>query len=229
MANEQVDTRQFNAMCHQLATLSAQKFDKVVVSEVKSVLSQTVKNTPAIKVGKTVSRHRTALYSAQPASMYLPKHSYKHGTRLTKNGYVTYYLKNRYPDALWSEISARRAARLRAVLAARGLAQKSWDQIAEKLGVTLDIPNYVRRATPSDGGTYDNVSARQEKSDRRILIEITNAQPTVNIPQVGGARALERAVKGRIKFFEQNANRAVFGDVKKIATAYPGFKMKLAA
>src|SRR4051812_24798372 len=111
MANEKVDTRQFNAMCHQLSALSAVKFSTIVKSEVKSVLSQAVKNTPAIKVGATRARHAAALFSAQPATLYLPKYGYKHGTRLTKNGYVVYYLKNHYPDALWASIKSNRARR----------------------------------------------------------------------------------------------------------------------
>lgn len=228
MANAQVDTTSFNTMCRDLSNLTAVKHQKVIKSEIRSVLTATVKYTPAIKVGKTRARHAAALFTSQPATLYLPKHRYKLGSRsFSKNGFTVYYLKNRYPDQLWNAIVSARKRKLTAILGARGLAQKSWDQIAEILGLTLAIPNYVRAAVPTSGRQYKNVSATTNSNPAQFQINIANAQPTVNLPRVGGARALERAISGRVKFFERNCKNAIFGDMKTVAKAYPGLQLSL--
>lgn len=217
-----VDTRQFNAMCEQLSKLTAVKYDKVVRAEVGKVLEKALEFTPSLSVGKVKARFASARFSSQPSGMYSPKNR---RAVPTKNGYIVYYLGNRYPDALWSVMDARRRTHLAAVLAAKGLAKKSWLQIADLLGINIKAPVYVAAAVASDGKQYMNVTAATKHSKSSIVIEFSNSQPTVNIPRVGGARALERAIQGRIKFFDKNASLAVFADIKKQAKAYPGLKL----
>lgn len=216
-----IDTRNFNAMVRELSRKADVPSEEVLVHEVGRVLEAAVEFTPALQVSKLRSRSESARFSSQPASLYSPKRG-RHGVKLTKNGFITYYLENRYPNALWSAIAARRKASLAAKLRARGLAKKSWWEIARALGITIKVPSYVTAAVPTTGKTYDNVSVSLSRSAGKLQITIENAQPTVNL--IGGARALQRAIDGRTKFFIQNVGRGVFDDVAKIVRKYPGMK-----
>ncbi len=220
-----IDTSKFNAMVRELARKANAPDDEILSYEVGKVLEATVQFTPALQVSKLRSRTEAALFSMQPASLYTPKRG-RRSVKISKNGFIAYYLQNRYPNALWSAISARRKASLARALRARGLAKKSWWEIARLLGITIKVPNYVPIAVASSGRSYPgNVSAKRLRPAAKLQITIENAQPTVNIPQVGGARALQRAIDGRTKFFIQNVGRGVFDDVAKIAKKYPGVKV----
>lgn len=220
-----IDTSKFNAMIRELSRKAEVPDDQVLVHEIGKVLEATIANTPALKVSKLRARTEAALFSAQPASLYSPKRG-RRGVSLTKNGFIPYYLRNRYPDALWNAIAARRTASLRRALKARGLAKKSWWEIAKALGLTIAVPGYVTSAIPSTGRTYQgNTKVSVARASAKLQIKIENAQPTVNLPTVGGTRALQRAIDGRTKFFIQNIGRGVFNDLEKIAKKYPGMKV----
>lgn len=225
MATAKVDTRQFKAMCEQLAAITAKNHTDVLESEVGKVLEGAIRYTKSAKVSRLKNRHDTATFSTQPATLYAPKHGRK-GVNISGRGDVKYYLLNRYPNLLWSAITTRRRARLLAQLRARGLSKKSWLTIAQRLGIKLDdVPGYVPRAIATTGREYpDNIIARKGATKKRAAIAFTNAQPTVNA--IGGERALKGAIAGRVKFFNKNAEKSVFADVKRIAKAYPGMKIQ---
>lgn len=229
MTPAKVDTSAFNAMCKTGARLSAVPYDVFVRSEVGKVMEAAVKFTPAIQVQKARMQHESAQFSSQPASMYSPKSKGPRNIKTNKKGggYIVYYLGNRYPNQLWGAMSGRRRAKLARILGARGLAKKSWLRIAEELGIAIKAPGFVRKAIATTQKQYPDISTRVQKSQSQIRIDITNAQPTVNIPRVGGAKALRLAISGRVKFYEQNVMRLVFNDVAKIAKAYPGIKAHL--
>lgn len=196
--------------------------DEVLVHEVGKVIEAAAEFTPALQVSKLKARREAALFSSQPASLYSPKRS-RRGVKITKNGFIAYYLRNRYPNALWSAIAARRKASLARAIKARGLAKKSWWEIANALGITITVPSYVTKAVASTGRDYaGNVAVKLFRTKGKLGITITNSQPTVNA--IGGARALQRAIDGRTKFFIQNVAHGVFKDVAQIARKYPGMK-----
>ncbi len=235
MSVSTVNTSQFNAFCQQISILSAQPYVKVVKSEVTAVLNMTIKNTPALVKAKVDNHFGFAFYTSQPASLYAP--TSREGIRWryekakkTKKGFLKYNLiEKRYPDALWTAIKQRREAHYHRILAAKGLAKASWVKIAAAIGIKVERPAYVDAAVAVTGRTYDDTSVSQSTNSSSVQILITNSQPTVNVPQVGGERALNRAITGRIKYFERNANHAVFADVAKIAAAYPGLKIAVPA
>jgi hypothetical protein len=220
MARENVNTAQFNAMCQQLSMLTAVSPTKVVRSEVGKVLEKTLEYTRSASAGKI--KHRYDEFVPMGIDAFSPKHTRRFGN--LRGGNLIYYMGNRYPPALWSALRARRASLIKRKLAARGLAKRSWLEIANMLGITIKFPGYVASATPQTGQTYNNVSANEQTTKTGVSISIENAQPTVNA--IGGGRALSRAIQGRIKYFEKNAEHAVFADVAKIAKAYPGIKVK---
>jgi hypothetical protein len=219
-----IDTSRFNAMVRELGRKASVPPERALLYEVGKVIEGAMNFTPSAQVGRLRSRHDAALFSSQPASLYSPRRGRSKAT-LTKNGFITYYLQNRYPNALWNKIQAARKARLAAAIRARGLAKQSWLEIAKALGVTINVPGYVQSAIASTGQKYSNVSVRLSRSNGRLQITIENSQPTVNLPQVGGARALQRAIDGRTRFFVQNLGREVFNDMAQIAKKYPGMKV----
>ncbi len=231
MSVSTVDTSQFNAFCQQLSILSAQPYVKVVQSEVAAVLNMTVKNTPALVKSRVDNHFGFAFYTSQPASLYAPtsregiRYRYEKAKK-TKKGFLKYNLiEYRYPEALWEAIKQRREAHYHRILAAKGLAKQSWVRIAAAIGIKVERPAYVDAAVSVTGQTYNDTSASQSTNSSSVQILITNSQPTVNVPQVGGERALKRAIAGRISYFQRNANHAVFASVAQIARAYPGLQI----
>lgn len=220
MADEKVNTGQFNAMCEQLSKLAATPHLKVVRSEVGSVLEKASEYTRKASAGKIRSRYQD--FVPMGMDSYSPKSVRRYGGNLRGNNLV-YYMQNKYPNELWNALKARRRLLVERTLAARGLAKKSWLEIAEALGIQIDVPDYVRSAMPKTGKQYTNAKVKQTISKDKIQIDISTAQPTVNA--IGGAGALARAMKGRIQYFNRNAEHAVFADVKRIAKAYPGLKL----
>ncbi len=220
-----VNTDKFNAICRQISNLSGASYEQVVKAEVGKVLEAAIKFTPALKIGKIRARFANAEYSQQPPGLYSPKTARSGDIKLSKNGSIKYFLGNRYPNALWRAIQKRRKDRLASIIGARGLAQQSWLKIAVALGIKIDHPAYVDKAIASTGKNYIDTSAKKFANAEVCRILVENAQPTVNA--IGGGRALQRALAGRVKFFEQNVAHAVFSDISKIARAYPGLAVKV--
>lgn len=234
MAREKVDTSAFNAMCQQASQLSAVPYEPFVRNEVGRIMEKAIDNTRAADPARPQRDFDEAVFTAQPASLYQPRFVPKGGrhvfTSKKGNVLVKYFLWNRYPDALWSGIERRRIESVQRKKRARGLAKQSWLRIAQQLEVPIKAPAYVERAIPVSGIEHpENTAVAVEKSPTRVFITIENAQPTVQSPQVGGSRALQLAINGRVKFFQENFQRLVFSDLRKIAAKYPGLKIDTSA
>lgn len=223
MAESKVETRFFTTMCGTLSRTLAQKYEDVLQAEVGKVLEKALSDTPSAKAERLKREYANSKFTEQPPSLYTPKYGRKH-VRLTKRGKILYNLSyNYHSDELWNRITQRRLANLAKKLGARGLAKKSWLKIAQALGLSVKAPGYVDNATPVTGRQYDDTSARKQNTSDGINITLTNAQPTINT--IGGARILQAAIDGRVKFFLQNMKRRVFEDVAKTAAKYPGIKV----
>jgi hypothetical protein len=108
-------------------------------------------------------------------------------------------------------------------LGARGLSKKTWVQLAATLGQTLKVPKFVENAKPQNGKNYGlQVSSSSSKTKDNLSITIENHQPTVVGPGIDGAKILNMALAGRVKFFEDNLKRKLFNDLAKAAKRYPG-------
>lgn len=222
-----VDTTKFNAMLAQLSSkVAGANYADVVAAEVGKVLEATIKYTPALKVEKVRQRYDSAEYTQQLPSLYTPTSKsgqrYRSKVKLSKSGAIKYYLGNRYPAQLWARIAAARKKRLQRVLRARGLAKRSWLALAEQLGLSIKAPQYVARAQAVTGKTYQDTSVKAVANRKQAYVTLTNSQPTVNA--IGGGRALQRAIDGRVKYFERSVQLRVFDDMKKVAKQYPGIR-----
>lgn len=234
MASSSVDTRSFSQMCRQLSRMSAVPYKQVLTHEVGRVLEKALEYTPAAKRPPIIERWATAEFSAQPDTLYTPQTAAGRAGRArakrSKSGKLKYFLFNRYPDSLYNQIQNRRLESLKRKLRAIGLSKQSWLRLAEQLGVAIRAPAYVRAAVPRSGVIHpENTSVKVVESEKGISITTTNAQPTVNLPTVGGLRAFIAAIAGREKFFLKSISLRVFNDIAKIARQYPGMKVNPAA
>ncbi len=228
--NATVNTAAFTAMVEQLAGLSAAKLRDVLNAEVTSVLNKTIKNTKIAKAGRIKARQRNQEVTMQPASIYKPKHPERRKLFSTKAGrgnLLKYDLQNfRYPAQLWQEIKARRATSLAKKLKAVGLARKSWWLIGKALNLAVEGGRFTGAVAVTGKEYPENITVARSQSEEKIGIKFSNSQPTVQLPQVGGAGALKRAIAGRISYFNRNANKAVFAETARIAAAYKGITVR---
>lgn len=222
-AQVKVDTRAFRQMCRELAAKAKVPDETVLVAEVGKVLEGAARNTKAGSKAKIASRFKNATFSMQPSDMYSPK-SGRTGVNVSANGFIPYYLRNRYPDNLWALMSARRNASFAAAIAAIGLSKRSWFEIAKRLGLTISVPAYAKKAVASTGKDYpENISIKIERGNGKLQISFFNSQPTVN--KIGGARALQVAIDGRVKGFLVSLSKGTFTSAAKIAAKYPGIRI----
>lgn len=207
-------------MCLDLAHKVDALPEDVMREEIGKVLEKTIENTAAADVSKIRQHSENARFTLMPATLYTPR-----GRRPRKliGGKVLYDLTRRYPPQLWAAIQKVRAVDLANRIAARGLAKQSWLRIAEKWGINVTVPGYVRKAVPTSKKQYDDESARVTRMPNELTYELENSQPTVNA--IGGAKALQSAVDGRTEFFHVNMAHGVFDDMANIAKKYPGIKI----
>jgi hypothetical protein len=140
----------------------------------------------------------------------------------------------RWSDKRWAQFQAMEAERLafeKELLAqlpklrgSRGTTKQSWVQIADNLGIQLKaVPDYVRKAVPFHGPRVDGVG-RKFQNANEFFIELENRNQIL-IGRMDGAGMLQRAVSGRIKFFETNMAKGAFNDIAKAIKKYPGIAM----
>lgn len=140
----------------------------------------------------------------------------------------------KWSDARWAAFQAMEAerveyertllAQLPAIRKSRGATKASWVQIADDLGIELKaVPSYVRSAIPRPGPRKDGTGRKFQSADQ-FFIELQNANQIL-IGRLDGAGMLQRAVSGRIKFFETNMAKGAFNDIAKTIKKYPGVSM----
>ena len=209
-----VDTTQFDQMIGELSAVCGSPPDEVLREEVGRVLSQAIKNTDAADVSKIKQHSANAKFTVMPASLYRPKRGRSTG------GKVVYNLSRRYPPSLWAAIQKARAIDLKRRLAARGLAKQSWYKLGLLLGLAVEAPDYVKKAVATTGKIYQDEQAQATKGQASNVITIETNQPTLNA--IGGDKALERAMDGRVGYFYKNVSKDVFDSMWTAAKKYPG-------
>jgi hypothetical protein len=119
-----------------------------------------------------------------------------------------------------------------------GLAQQSWVQIADSLGIRLETVRgggslsaaaiaKARAAIAFNGRAHRNGLSRREGSQRRLVLSLINRYPRAR--KIGMDRTLQGVLIGQARFFEQNLRRGVFGSIATTAKAYPFLTVKNAA
>lgn len=219
-----VDTTRFNQMVREISRRANVPDEETLTHEVGKVLEQTIRNTKSATVSSIRASSENAKVTMQPEELYTPR-SPRIGVKVTRTGSIAYWLGNRYPNDLWSRIVSRRKASLVDRLKARGLARRSWLDIAKKLGLTINFPGYVAIAIPRTGKEHpENTRVQLQKQSGKLQISFQNSQPTVN--RIGGNAALQAAINGRYKFFLTQMAKGTFNDIAKIAKKYPGMTIR---
>lgn len=139
------------------------------------------------------------------------------------------------PDAVFARAQALAAefpgalkARLRDLLARRGLERLSWVQITDAMRidmddvapVTLRIQDDLVRAANYRGKQFSNGRAAEAADSSRFTVTVTNESPSA-IKTMGQSR-LNNAIAQRVKGFEIAMSKGLFDDLKARARRYPG-------
>jgi hypothetical protein len=115
----------------------------------------------------------------------------------------------------------------------RGLAARSWLQIAESLGIDLNScggeapPGYVRSATPVNGREYTNGRGQKISEGAAFSLELVNDYPALANPdmthgRIDGYAILQRAMDKRTFAMQKDMELGVFQSIAKRSTRYPG-------
>lgn len=177
---------------------------QVITAEVAKVLEATLSKTKAASLSKIRTSHQQKEWT-------------------TLNG-KRYRLTNRFPNAVWSQLSSYRKELLTRKLAARGLAKQSWLALAKKLGVTIAAPGYVQNATVPNVDNAQNVSTERNDGEKSFGIRIENSSPLLRFSD--SRQAFFAALAGRERFYFNNLKRGVFDSLKTIAAKYPGIVVR---
>jgi hypothetical protein len=229
-----VDTSGYERMAHSLASMSGTPYGPVVRAETGKVLEGCVRHTRTAKAARirisVKFRNRTLWKNAQwpPAKRGAPI------IAETKDGRVwfvegkTFYnmTDRRYgPErmarfhAAAAELKSKKTDMARA-LRARGLAARSWWQIARAMGIEISVPGYVRNAAPYSGKVFLDGRAKQVADSDQYYVEISNSNPT--LVSTDGQRILSLAIQARLTHFEIALRKGTFDNLKARAEQFPG-------
>jgi len=187
----------------QIAKAAGVTYKEVVRSETAKILEAASKNTIAAQVQLIEQRAKSKSW------------------RKLSNG-KTYMMSWKMSDSVWALAQAQIAASIKRRKAARGLAKKSWKQVATSIGLTVSIPSYAEAATTPNGDYPEDGKATEETKGSDFAIVIRNSR--TYSPSVFDA--IRKAMKGREKFFRENIKLGVFKSIETIAAKYPGLYTK---
>jgi len=187
----------------EIAKAAGVTYKEVVRSEAAKILEAASKNTAAAQVKLIEENAKAAAW------------------RKLSNG-KTYKMSWKMPDAVWLLVQKQIAASIKRRKAARGLAKKSWKQVADDLGLSIAVPSYVEAATTPKGDYPSDGKAIEETSGSDFAIVLRNSR--TYSPSVFDA--IRKAMNGREKFFRKNMELGVFKNIETIAAKYPGLYTK---
>lgn len=129
-----------------------------------------------------------------------------------------------------SDFRANVRARVAAGQRSIGLARQSIVQIADALGIRLEMVKgggalstagiaKARRALASNGHVYVNGTGNEQKSATKFFISLINRYPKA-FPS-GMDRVLSGVIHGRLKYFQRNLEEGTFLSAERAARAYP--------
>lgn len=187
----------------EIAKAAGVTYKEVVRSETAKILEAAAKNTAAAQVA------------------LIEKNAKEKPWRKLSNG-KKYKMSWKMPDAVWLLVQKQIAASIKRRKAARGLAKKSWKQVADDLGLSVSVPSYVAAATTPKGDYPSDGQATEQSKGSDFAIVLRNSR--TYSPSVFDA--LRKAMNGREKFFRENLKQGVFKSIETIAAKYPGLYTK---
>ena len=186
----------------EIAKAAGVTYQDVVRSETQSILTSALKNTRAAKVAAI--------------------ESFVNSRTRRKVGTKSYNPKWKLPAPIHAEIQKQIKADLKERKDARGLAKKSWQQLAKSLGITVQAPGFVEKANAKGEDYPADATGKEVKSTSEFYVEITNSRTYDRMI----FDAIRKAMRGREKFFKRNLKEGVFKKIESIASKYPGLATK---
>jgi len=197
----QIDDRNLTNSLRALAKLTGASFRDVIRYETGKIMESAVKKTRSAQVQLIEKNARSAKVRTLP------------------NG-KTYLMRWKMPDAVWAAILRQISNTIKRRKAARGLAKKSWKQVAASLGITVSVPAYVAKAASRGNDYPSNATARENKSGNNFFISGTNER--TYDPSI--VKALRASMGARLSYFRRNLKNGVFKTARETAARYPGLR-----
>ena len=198
----------FTRAMREMAKITGASFQDIIRAETQSILEAAVKKTQAAQVKLITARVQGTVARTYKGKTYLMP-----GSAYTSKGW-------KLPDAIWAGIQKQIKNSITKRKEARGLAKKSWMQIAESLGISISVPAYVEKAKTTGGDYPQNATGAEKTDSSGFFIELTNSR--TYSPSVRDA--IRAAMRGRTNFFKKNLRLGVFKKTSDIAAKYPGLK-----
>lgn len=115
-------------------------------------------------------------------------------------------------------LAGQLAPKSKDAIAAIGSLKKSWLQIADRLGVSIKVMGFVRKArTPFDDGQFTTFVEKEGA----VYAEMVNTNGML-IQKFSGASILQGAINQRLSAFRHEVRTGVFDDLVTRAQRYPG-------
>jgi hypothetical protein len=198
----------FTRAMREMAKITGTSFQDIIRAETKSILEAAAKKTQAAQVKLITARVQGTVARTYNGKTYLMP-----GSAYTSKGW-------KLPDAIWAGIQKQIKNSIAKRKEARGLAKKSWLQVAESLGISINVPAYVEKAKTTGGDYPQNATGAEKTDGSGFFIELTNSRTY----SASVRDAIRAAMRGRTNFFKKNLRLGVFKKTSDIAAKYPGIK-----
>lgn len=196
----EIIARDFNRMLEELAGIEPRiEWRHIVIGSAERVVNAAQRYTKTAKASKIKEDFETKQY--------------------TTFGGKRYKLSNRYRDALWREILARRLDKLEVRLGARGLSRQSWIHVGASFGAPVSAPGFVSDAHYKGKRYAQDGASHESGSGADFALTIINTSPIVQA--AGGRNALLRAMRGETQYFRRNIETGAFRTFESRAKKYP--------
>ena len=235
-----LDSAQFTDMLGQLATITGKSLDKVIKSEVSSILGKALQQT-GVSTSWLVKMKYTYTERGDNALTipYVRLNGRKVRTRSIKKRGVHVQQKKGWvwkadkinPD--WWKLQDELKRLHKVAKKRRGLAKATWLRIAKQIKLLpplkpkppdyayIALAGFTSRLKSATGGKEVN-----ERGKKTFYITIRNYSTTAMAPKhkkgPGGYGAFKKAMRGRVDHFNYSMAKGAFKTSEKMAAKYPG-------
>ena len=235
-----LDSAQFTDMVAQLATITGKSLDKVIKSEVSSILGKDLQQTGVSTVWLVKMKYTYTERGDNALTIpYVRLNGRKVRTRSIKKRGVHVQQKKGWvwkadkinPD--WWKLQDELKRLHKVAKKRRGLAKATWLRIAKQIKLLpplqpkppayayIALAGFTSRLKSATGGKEVN-----ERGKKTFYITIRNYSTTAMAPKhkkgPGGYGAFKKAMRGRVDHFNYSMAKCAFKTSEKMAAKYPG-------
>lgn len=213
-----LDTVAFHKMLQDMQRmLPAVAFSDIVDFEVGRILEATIRGT---KTATRASIRKTFDKSSMEDNT-IPSHR-PNGFYRLPNGKVR-VRGQRIKSDDWQAYKAAIPGRMQEQISRAGIARQGWTHIAGTLGIQVNSPAANRAKLARVNGKvikHKSTGRRMNQGQQDYAVAIDYRIPYGRY--IGAEGALQRAINGRVNYFQNNINHGVFRNAQSVAKRYPG-------